>query len=222
MTHSLMTHSLRALDTRTRAPVVRGAGWLGVAGVAALATLGVPTGALAQAHVHGVARLDIVIDGPQLVVALESPLDSIVGFEHRPRTAAQRQAAEAAVLRLKDGAALWRPDAAAQCTLAEVTLQADALKPAEPAAPSTKTAAKTAPNAAATGGHGQAGHGDHADLDARYVFRCSAPDRLQGLEHGLFAAFKGMQRLEVQIAGPKGQSRATLRRPATKLTLGPR
>jgi Protein of unknown function (DUF2796) len=193
-----MTDPIHAKTTRARAIVAL------LSGLAALAA---PAAVLAQAHVHGVARVDIVIDGPQLVVALESPLDSIVGFEHRPRTAAQRQAAEAAVLRLKDAAALWRPDAAAQCTLAEVTLQADALKPLEPAG----KAAQGAPSTSADAGH--------ADLDARYVFRCTAPERLLALEHGLFAAFKGMQRLELQIAGPKGQSRATLRRPATKVTL---
>lgn len=177
-----------------------------------------PLATLAQAHhhahVHGVAKVDIVVDGAQVVIELSSPLDSVVGFEHRPRTAAQRQAAEAAIARLKDGAALWRADAAAQCTLAEATLQADALKPAEaPAANAAKSGSggQPAPGAKATE--------EHADLDARYVFRCAAPDKLTALEHGLYTAFKGMQRIEVQVAGPQGQARATLRRPANRVAL---
>jgi ribosomal protein S11 len=187
--------------------------WTGRPILAALAFLALPAGALAQAHhhahVHGVAKVDVVVDGGQLVIELSSPLDSIVGFEHRPRTAAQRQAAEAAIARLKDGATLWRPDAAAQCTLAEATLQADALKPEEtpPAKP-----AKTGPGGAKE-------PEAHADLDARYVFRCTAPNQLAALEHGLFTAFKGMQRIEVQVAGPQGQSRATLRRPVSRVAL---
>lgn len=186
----------------------------GLSTLAALLILAAPLGASAQghqAHVHGVARVDVVIDGAQLVIELETPLDSIVGFEHRPRTAAQRQAAEAALARLRDGAALWRADAAAQCSLTEATLQADALKPEEPPSPQAAkpaTAPKTAPKAE-----------EHADLDARYVFRCAAPDQLKALEHGLFAAFKGMQRIEVQVAGPQGQSRATLKRPMARVPL---
>jgi hypothetical protein len=167
-----------------------------------LATL-VLLGALAQAaaaqghaHEHGLVRLDVAIDGPLLSLQLEAPLDSLVGFEHRPRTPAQRAAADAAIERLKQGAALWRPDAAAQCRLAESRLQAEALQHSD-----------TAP---------QAGH---ADLDALYVFRCAAPAQLNALQHGLFEAFPRIQRLQVQVAGPQGQFRQTLRRPATALRL---
>ena len=60
-----------------------------------------------HAHVHGQARLEVVLDGPVLAIALESPLDGIVGFEHSPRTAAQKQAAAQALAALKDPARLF-------------------------------------------------------------------------------------------------------------------
>jgi hypothetical protein len=155
-----------------------------------------------HAHQHGLVRVDVAIDGPTLAVSIEAPLDSLVGFEHRPRTASQRTAAEAAITRLKDGAALWRADAAARCSLVETALEADALRPAA---------------TSATAGAGA--EVDHADLDARYVFRCAAPAQLKGLEHGLFDAFPRIQRIEVQVAGPRGQLRQSLRRPAGSIVL---
>ena len=38
----------------------------------------------APAHVHGVARIDLAVDGDQLTLSLEMPLDNLVGFEHAP------------------------------------------------------------------------------------------------------------------------------------------
>ncbi len=152
-----------------------------------------------HSHVHGQARLDVAIDGPLLTLAFESPLDSLVGFEHRPRSAAQKQVAEAAIARLRDAAALWQPDAAAQCTATETTLDVDALQPS--ATPAAAVAA------------------EHAEAAGRYVFRCAVPAQLKAVTHGLFDAFPRLQRLDVQVAGPGGQVKQTLRRPAKAVRL---
>lgn len=151
--------------------------------------------AQAQAHQHGVVQLDVVIDGPLLSLQLEAPLDSLLGFERRPRTAAERQAAAALLKRLDPGAALWRPNAEAQCTLTKTTLVSPLLQ--EPAAKNT----------------------EHADLDGSWEFRCAQPDKLSSIELGLFDAFKRIQRIEVQVAGPQGQIKRELRRPNSQLLL---
>jgi hypothetical protein len=157
----------------------------------------ITTAALAQghAHVHGQARLDLVIDGDQLVLTLEAPLDSIVGFEHAPRTAAQRQAAEQALKALADGARLFRPPTDAGCVLAAHRLDAPVLQ-------------------------GAASDG-HADLDAEYRFRCSRPAAITRLDLGLFDALPRLQRLDAQLAGPAGQGRRTLRRGTATLKIAP-
>lgn len=147
-----------------------------------------------HAHVHGQARLDVVVDGDQLVLTLQAPLDSVVGFEHAPRTAAQRQAADAALKALADAGRLFKPPAEAGCAAVSQSVQAPVLQ-------------------------GAAGDG-HADLDADYRFRCQAPAALTRLDLGLFDALPRLQRLDVQIAGPSGQSKRTLRRGNATLTLG--
>lgn len=162
--------------------------------LAAWAAVALPALGQSHAHVHGAARLEIVIDGPLLAMALEAPLDGIVGFEHAPRTPAQKQAAERALAMLKEPARLFTLPAEAQCR--------------------PEAGEVTAPVLA-----GQAAQGGHGDLDARWTFRCAAPARLLALQQGLFEAFPRLQRLTVQVAGPKGQSQATLRRPARDVTL---
>lgn len=144
------------------------------------------------AHVHGQAKLEIVIDGPVLAIALASPLDGLVGFEHPPRTAAQKQAAAQALALLKDPARLFTLPAAAQCRAEATEVVAPVLE-------------------------GQASKDGHGDLDATWRFRCAAPEGLTGMEQGLFTAFPRLSRLEVQVAGPRGQRGQGLKRPERAL-----
>jgi hypothetical protein len=167
--------------------------WFCALATAVAATLPTPAVAQGHAHVHGQARLDVVIDGEQLVLTLASPLDSIVGFEHAPKTAAQRQAAEAALTALADGARLFAAPAEAACVLAGHRIDAPVLR-------------------------GAAGDG-HADLEAEYRFRCARPAALTQLQVRLFDALPRLQRLDAQVAGPAGQGRRSLRRGATTLKI---
>lgn len=163
-------------------------------GLVATVLLAAGTTAWGQAHVHGLARLEIVLDGPVLVIALEAPLDGIVGFEHAPRTPAQKQLAQKALAALKDPERLFGLPAEASCRPEATAIEAPVLQGTE-----------------AKDGHG--------DLDARWTYRCAAPARLQALEQGLFEAFPRLLRLEVLVAGPRGQTKATLRRPVRAVTL---
>lgn len=160
-------------------------------------------GASAQqkAHVHGVVTLDVAVDASTLGIHLEAPADSLLGFEHRPRTAAQKQAVAQLQQRLREAAQWLRPNAEAGCQLREATVESALFETTAPA-------------------KGQ--EDEHADIDADYRFECRQPQALATLDLGLFDAFPRMQRIDVQIAGPKGQSKATLKRPDKTLRLAPR
>lgn len=155
-----------------------------------------PAHATETAHVHGLMHLDIAVDKQLLTLQLQSPLDSLLGFERRPRTPAERQAADALLKRMDDAATLFKPDAAAHCVPTSVSLESAALQSAAPAV--GKDIGKNA---------------EHADLDASYEFTCAHADKLTVVEVGLFDAFKRLQKIEVQVAGTKLQSRQTLQRP---------
>ncbi len=175
----------------------------GLAMCATVLSMSIPSHATEAAHVHGLMHVDIAVDRQVLTVQLESPLDSLLGFERRPRTPAERQAADALLKQMGDAAALFKPDAAAQCLPTKASLESAALQSTAPAA----------------GNEGDK-ESEHADLDASYEFRCAHPDKLTVVEVGLFDAFKRLQKIEVQVAGAKSQSKQTLRRPdkVVKLT----
>lgn len=162
----------------------------------------VPAAAMAagKAHEHGAVTLDLAIEGGRLSIELGAPLDSLLGFERAPRTDAERKAAADVLARLRSpdkGKPLFTMDTAAQCTLSQVEVQASVLEPG----------AKTA-----------AGDG-HADLGASYAFDCAVPQALRGLDVGLFDAYRRIQRIDVQVVGPAGQTKVTLRRPARTVKL---
>lgn len=167
----------------------------GLNALALMAMAGVPQ-VRAGVHEHGVVKLDVAVEGKLLTLQLEAPLDSLLGFEHRPRTEAQRQAAQAVLARLNEAATLFKPSEAALCTLRKTSIEAEVLQPKPAAKPS-----------------------EHADLDASFEFDCAQPDKLVAVEVALFGAFKRIQRINVQVVGPKGQSQRVLKRPDGLLRL---
>ena len=151
----------------------------------------------AKAHEHGVVRLSIAVDAQRITLALDSPLENLVGFEHSPRTDAERRVAEAALARLRNAAKLFRIDPAAQCTLATVDLVSAPLKLGAPTGQDR-------------------GHGD---LEGGFEFNCKDARRAGFIEVGLFAAFARLQRIEVQMVSAKGQHKVILKRPAGRVSL---
>lgn len=147
------------------------------------------TGLAAGTHVHGVATLQIAVDGNTLQLNLESPLDNLLGFEHMPNTAPQKALVKTMESRLRQADRLFRPNPAAHCTLKSVTLDSPVLGVSKDDGPM---------------------HDDHADLDGEFVFACAKPDELRELEVRLFDAFPGLRQLKTEAATPRGQKAGTL------------
>ncbi|MCS6786458.1 MAG: DUF2796 domain-containing protein [Thiobacillaceae bacterium] len=135
-------------------------------------------------HQHGVARLEVAVEGAQLVIRLDSPLDNLLGFERAPRTAAERTAAAALIKRLESAQGLFLTSPVAGCTLASAEVEAPVLQ----------------------GGSAR----EHADLVAEWRYTCRAPERLTGLRVLLFKDYPRLRRLDAAVVGPRGQRAAQL------------
>lgn len=170
---------------------------------AGLAVFGGAAGAAGKPHEHGVVKVDVAVDGGMLTVGVEMPMDSLLGFERAPRNDAERKAATEALVKMRDGAALIKPIAAAQCKLDKAEVEAPVLEaPPKPAA-----------------GAKPAAQDEHADVDATYTFQCAQPAQLKAVDLHFFDAFRRVQRVEVQAVFPGGQGKTVLRRPARQVKL---
>ena len=148
--------------------------------IAAALLLSAP--AIAQhKHVHGEGKLDVAIDKDTITLNLELSLDAAVGFERAPKNDKEKAALANAEKIVNDAAALWLPTPAANCTVQSVEV-----------------------------GMPKFAGGEHADMDARYVFRCANPAALKGIETTIFTQFKRLYRLETQRVGPAGQGKQRL------------
>ncbi len=168
--------------------------------LAVLAGVRVPPALAAEAHVHGLARLTVAQDGASLVLALESPLANLLGFEHMPHGAKDKAAVARMARLLNRPGELFAPTPAAGCKPGAVKLESPVLE--DP----PKAASDHADEHQRAGAHQH----EHADLDGEFTFTCARPDLLRGLEVKLFDAFPGMKRLDVEVATAKGQAAAKL------------
>lgn len=150
-------------------------------------------------HEHGVARVEVAVEGRALDVRLESPLDNLVGFERAPRNDAERKRVDAALRLFDRSGTLFAADPAGDCRLQGVELRSQVLKLGPPGEPDPD---------------------GHAELEANFHFQCARAEHAGFVETGLFAAFPRLQRIEAQAVTAKAQREVTLQRPQRRIPLG--
>jgi hypothetical protein len=142
------------------------------------------------AHQHGVARLNVVLDGTTLELQLESPAMNLVGFEHAASNAADQAKLAAARGELEQPQVLFGL-VAGDCTVSTQELQSPLF---------------------ADAAHDEHGHDeqhaddDHGDIHAHYQLDCEKPAELKLLDLSeLFKRFPATEKIQVQLIGPSGQ-----------------
>ncbi|MEW6205869.1 MAG: DUF2796 domain-containing protein [Pseudomonadota bacterium] len=147
------------------------------------------------AHVHGAGELEVVLDGNGLFISLYSPLENVLGFEHSPKTDAEKvKARRVKSLLQANGMFAFSPEA--QCKRTSYKLYSDVLNP----------------HSHGPGDDHQhhASEDGHADFRAAYEFECAEPAKLKVIDVRVFRQFSGFEKIEVQALFPKGQIGASL------------
>lgn len=124
----------------------------------------------AQAHVHGRADLQVVLEGRELTLILQMPLQSLLGFERPPQTEQEQTRLGLAKQALAQSD-LWQLPSAAGCALEKEVL--------------------TWPEWGAESGH--------YALSVQWHFICATPSALTELRHGVFAAAVALEQLDVVV-----------------------
>jgi hypothetical protein len=139
-----------------------------------------------DAHEHGAAQLNVVLDGKVLELQLESPAMNLVGFEHAAKSDADKAKVAAARSQLEQPQPLFGLNAG-DCTISKQELESPLF--AE---------------------HKHEEHHDHdnehSDIHAHYTLDCQKPEELKQLNLGeLFKRFPATEKIQVQLIGPNGQ-----------------
>jgi hypothetical protein len=140
-------------------------------------------------HEHGSGQLNVAVEGNSLALDLELPAMNVVGFEHPAGNDQEREQIKQAAELLRDGASLFKPSPAAQCTLSSVQLESvlldNSMNSEDPAAHDGE---------------------QHADFDVSYEFQCSEPSRLRAVSFTLFQRLPGLHKLHAQVSTSRGQT----------------
>ncbi len=137
-----------------------------------------------HAHEHGIAQLDVVLEGTQLELALHGPAINLLGFEHFPTQPAEKAQVEGVRKALKQPLVLFSLPAQARCETERQSLNSQLF------------------GAAAT----EVVEPEHTEIHAHYQFTCAQPAALHSLDLSpWFHQFPGTRRIQVQLIGPNGQ-----------------
>jgi len=155
------------------------------------------------AHEHGVAQLDIALEGKTLEFELRSPSMNIVGFEHPASTDADKaKVAEARELLLKSQA-LFNLPLAAKCAVLAQKLESPLFGDKPDADDHDDDHADHDDHAK---GEGEEHHHEHSEIHAHYQFACDTPSALKKLDlTQLFKTFPATHKIQVQLIAPSGQ-----------------
>ena len=140
-------------------------------------------------HEHGVAQLNVAIDGESLHLEFISPAANIVGFEHPPHTEAQETAVENSLEKLEDGESLFVIPTGARCSfgvpMVATDIDGDPGNESEDAHSHEHDEAET--------------HQLHSEFTAEYHFVCEHPEELRDVDVLLFRDFPGIEHIEVRV-----------------------
>ncbi len=180
-----------------------------------------------DAHVHGEAELNIVFEGDELLIELESPSFNLVGFEHEPKSLDQHKLVENRIESLKDFRRIASISSEAECKLIDVSIL------------TTMRGLSNGHREHHEDEHHEDEHHEdehhedehhedehqhsakeiHSEFSATYSLRCNKPENLKSVQLELFRTFELMEEIVVQmiIQGRQGFAELNPDNPNLKL-----
>tara|TARA_Y100000815_G_scaffold83734_1_gene72553 strand:+ start:956 stop:1573 length:618 start_codon:yes stop_codon:yes gene_type:complete len=163
------------------------------------------------AHEHGVASLNLVVDGNQVSLELDSPAANLAGFEYQPSTDEDRATVARVKTELEQADGLFTLTPAAGCQLQQVELDSPLFAAHEHDEHEHEHEHEHEDHDADEHAHDdEHDHAEHADIEGRFDYLCDAPEQLEALTLPLFNNFPAMQRIQVQAITASGQHGAVL------------
>jgi uncharacterized protein DUF2796 len=142
-------------------------------------------------HEHGKLTFNVALEGQQLVVELDAPAENVLGFEHAPRTDAEKTKVRDRAAWLRSGAGLIALPPAAACRFHSAKLEAPQWQEGK----------------------------SHADYEVELSYRCDQPLKLAWLQLSLLGGLQGVREARVNLVTPVRQASETVTSAETRVRL---
>jgi hypothetical protein len=145
-----------------------------------------------DAHEHGAAKLGMAQEGTVIQIELDSPAFNIVGFEHAPSSAAEKDKVALLMAQLEAGSMLFGFPLAAKCQLDKFEISSNLL------------------DAVHVADHEQSSDSGHSDIEASWTYSCGEPALVGAVAFPLFLYFENLLDLDVDFIMDAGQGSVEL------------
>lgn len=167
------------------------------------------------AHVHGIAALNVVLDGDDLEVELDTPAMNVMGFEHEPKAEADLKSSHDALHALEDGE--WLVINGGDCKLEDSDVDWEFAEQVHDHFhgddKDKKDDHKHEHKDEHKHDHDDHKHDDgetHSDVETEHEFECDKPKDVKSITVNLFDNFKGFEKINVQWIVNDKQGATTL------------
>jgi len=181
-----------------------------------------------EAHEHGVAHMNIAVEGNYLYIEFISPAANIVGFEHYPRSREQKAAVQTAIATLRTDKKLFVLPTDAESQLAKATVVTDIADDSEHESETEHTHEldEVHEKAQIDKNHSKEAqvtneyeHDHHSEFMADYHYVLKKPEKLKHIEVLVFRIFPGIQLIKVQLLTSTMQTALELTAKKNKIVL---
>ena len=128
-----------------------------------------------SAHSHGTGKVNLVIEGDQVLVEMSIPANDVVGFEHQPSKEKEIKKVKSANQSFQNHASILTWNEQGGCQLNDVKVTDSPLKKG--------------------GSHHEHGH---SEFRVKYSYSCKETNKLSQLKFGIFNQFGSLKNLKVQ------------------------
>jgi len=143
-----------------------------------------------HAHDHGAAKINLGIEGNGGTVEFEAAADPVIGFEHKPKNAAEQKKVDAALAVLKTRfAELVILPAALGCKFTPVKAHYEV-------------------------------EGTHAEVHAEFKLQCAKPLKGVEVRFGVSKMYPEIEDVQVQAISETGQTGATIKKDKGSVKIG--
>jgi Protein of unknown function (DUF2796) len=155
-----------------------------------------------EAHVHGVAEVNIAVEGSKADVEFRAPAENVMGFEYEAKSDADRKKRDAALNTMQTKMSqmvLFDPKLGCQFSGAKTQIVEEKEDQAK-----AQSGGKSAPK-------DQKQSGEHREVRATLSVACDKPLAGSRVRFAVSKVFPEIQEIKVQVLGDSGQSGATIK-----------
>ena len=141
-----------------------------------------------DSHEHGAAKLMMVMEGEKLQVEFEVPSESLIGFEHFPKSQSNRKNFNEAIKILSDPSKLFSMPIKAECILVGMNVSQSLFSNEE------------------EHGHDESEKSEiHSEFKSNYSWNCLHLDEIDSIGTQLMSFFFGIEEIRVNWISDNGQ-----------------